>query len=84
MQDKASALGLAVDSVSVAAQNYLGEYTDSYTKFLGGIYARKNPRHYRVVGTAKCGREIVDDSVQKRRKEDHAYEPQNNGLPKLS
>jgi uncharacterized protein (DUF2235 family) len=84
MQDKASALGLAVDSVSVAAQSYLGEYTDSYAKFLGGIYARKNPRHYRVVGATKFGREIVDDSVQKRRKEDHAYEPQNNGLPKLT
>jgi uncharacterized protein (DUF2235 family) len=83
MQDKASALGLALDPVSAGAQNYLGAHTDSYAKFLGGIYARKTPRHYRAIGVTKFGNEIVDDSVQKRRKEDHAYEPQNNGLPKL-
>ena len=82
IQDKASALGLVVDPVSVGAQNYLGEYTDSYAKFLDGIYARKNPRHYRAIGTAKFGNEVVDDSVQKRRREDRTYEPQNNGLPK--
>jgi uncharacterized protein (DUF2235 family) len=84
IQDKASALGLTVDPVSIGAQNYLGEYTDSYAKFLDGLYARKNPRHYRAVGTTKFGKEDVDDSVQRRRKEDRDYEPQNNGLPKIS
>lgn len=84
MQDKASALGLAVNALTVGAQNYQGEFTDSYAKFLGGIYAKKNPRHYRAIGTTKFGNEVVDDSVQRRRKEDHAYEPQNNGLPKLN
>ncbi len=84
IQDKASALGLTVDPVSIGAQNYLGEYTDSYAKFLDGLYARKNPRHYRSVGTTKFGNEIVDDSVQRRRKENRDYEPQNNGLPKIS
>lgn len=84
IQDKASALGLAVDLVLVGAQNYLGQYTDSYALFLDGLYARENPRHYRAIGTTKFGNEIVDESVQKRRKEDHSYEPQNNGLPKVS
>lgn len=84
IQDKASALGLALDSVQVGEQHYLGEATDSYGKFLGGIYARKNARHYRVVGATKFGNEAVDDSVQCRRKQDRDYEPQNNGLPKLN
>ena len=84
MQDKASALGLAVDAVQVGAKNYLGDATDSYGKFLGGLYARKNARHYRIIGAAKFGNEVIDDSVQRRRKENREYEPQNNGLPKLS
>ncbi|MGE5217602.1 MAG: DUF2235 domain-containing protein [Chloroflexota bacterium] len=83
MQDKAGALGLALDRIQVGAQNYLGTHTDSYAQFLGGIYARKNPRHYRTIGATRFGNEVVDDSVQRRRKEDRDYEPQNNGLPKL-
>ncbi|MBM2803179.1 MAG: hypothetical protein HW419_1072 [Deltaproteobacteria bacterium] len=84
IQDKASALGLAVDAVPVGEKNYLGEATDSYGKFLGGLYARKNARHYRVIGATKFGNEAVDDSVQRRRKQDREYEPQNDGLPKLN
>jgi hypothetical protein len=84
MQRKASALDLAVDAVQVGPKNYLGANTDSYAKFLGGIYARKNPRHYRSIFTSKFGNESVDESVQQRRKEDRGYEPQNNGLPKVS
>jgi hypothetical protein len=73
-----------VVAVQLGEKNYLGEATDSYGKFLRGLYARKNPRHYRVIGASKFGNEVVDDSVQRRRKEDREYEPQNNGLPKLS
>ena len=83
MQSKASALGLALTPVTVGAQNYRGEFTDSYAKFLHGLYAKKNPRHYRAIAAAKFGKEMVDDSVQLRRKEDRNYEPQNNGLPVL-
>jgi len=84
MQQKASALGLALDSVQMGAKNYLGDWTDSYSKFLGGLYAKKNPRYYRPIGATKFGDEIIDASVQQRRREERAYEPQNNGLPKLS
>jgi uncharacterized protein (DUF2235 family) len=84
MQDKAAALGIALDPVDVGAQNYLGEFTDSYARFLGGIYAKKNARHYRAFGAARFGNETLDDSVTRRRKEDRDYEPQNNGLPKLT
>jgi uncharacterized protein (DUF2235 family) len=83
MQDKAMGLGLALNPVAAGPQNYLGEYADSYGKFLGGIYARKNPRHYRAIGATRLGKEIIDDSVHLRRKEDRDYEPQNNGLPPL-
>jgi uncharacterized protein (DUF2235 family) len=84
MQDKAVALGLAVDPVTVGAQNYLGEFTDSYARFLGGVYAKKNARHYRAFGGTRFGNETVDESVTQRRKEDRDYQPQNNGLPKLT
>jgi uncharacterized protein (DUF2235 family) len=84
MQDKAVALGLAVDPVTVGAQNYLGEFTDSYARFLGGVYAKKNARHYRAFGGTRFGNETVDESVTHRRKEDRDYQPQNNGLPKLT
>lgn len=83
IQDKASALGLALDPVSIDAKNYLGEYADSYGQFLNGLYAKRNARHYRPVGIAKFGNEVVDPSVQSRRKDDREYEPQNDGLPKL-
>jgi hypothetical protein len=53
-------------------------------KFLKGLYAKKNPRHYRAIGATRFGNEAVDDSVQQRRKTDPSYEPQNNGLPKLT
>jgi hypothetical protein len=84
MQEKAGALGLALDAVSVGGQNYLGEFTDSYAQFLGGVYAKKNPRHYRAVLRTPFGNETIDDSVVRRRKEDCDYEPQNNGLPRLT
>jgi uncharacterized protein (DUF2235 family) len=84
MQDKAVALGLALQPVQVGDKNYLGVSTDSYAKFLHGVYAKKNPRHYRRIGATKFGNEKIDDSVPRRRKEDRDYEPQNDGLPKLS
>jgi uncharacterized protein (DUF2235 family) len=81
MQDKASALGLAVNAIEPAANNYLGQYTDSYINFINGVYARLNPRYYRTFGTTQFGNEIADESVSKRRKEDATYTPQNAGLP---
>ncbi len=69
MQDKAAAAGLAVDFVSVGPDNYRGAFTDSYAEFLRGVYARKNPRHYRAIGATRFGNEIVDDSVHSRRKD---------------
>src|SRR5438132_6896723 len=83
MQGKASDVGLALTPVQVQPNSYMGAFTDSYAQFLDGLYAKEHPRHYRSIGATKFGNEVVDDSVQKRRKEDHSYEPQNNGLPRL-
>ena len=83
MQDSAAAAGLAVDWVTVGPENCRGVFTDSYGEFLRGVYAKKNPRHYRTIGATRFGNEIVDESVGKRRKEDRDYEPQNDGLPPM-
>jgi uncharacterized protein (DUF2235 family) len=84
MQDKASAVGLELTPVALGAENYRGPFTDSYLEFLDGLYAKKNPRHYRSIGVTQFGNEVVDASVQQRRKVDRSYEPQNNGLPRLT
>ena len=84
IQDKARALGLHLTPVDARPDNYRGPFKDSYMEFLHGLYAKKNPRHYRSIGATEFGNEAVDDSVQQRRKTDRGYEPQNNGLPKLT
>ena len=70
--------------MAIDSENYLGPLTDSYLEFLQGLYAKKNPRHYRAIGATQFGNEVVNDSVQERRRVDSSYEPQNNGLPKLT
>jgi uncharacterized protein (DUF2235 family) len=84
MQNKASMAGLGLNPVEIGAENYRGVLTDSYAQFLSGIYAQKKPRHYRAIGTSQFGNEIVDESVQRRRKDEPSYKPQNPGLPKLT
>ena len=83
MQDKASALGLAVKPVATGEDNFRGAFHDSYSEFLHGVHAKKNARHYRVIGATRFGNELIDESVARRRKADRAYEPQNDGLPPL-
>jgi hypothetical protein len=80
MQDKASGLGLALDPRDVPENNCLGPYTDSYTGFLKGAYARINPKHFRSIGATQFGKEIIDESVRKRCAADAAYAPQNAGF----
>lgn len=81
MQDKADALGLELTPVQVAANNYRGKRQDSYLEFLSGKYARLKPRYSRSVETTQFGNETIDESVDKLRREDATYTPQNTGLP---
>jgi uncharacterized protein (DUF2235 family) len=83
MQHKATALGLALQTVNAGPDNFRGPYHDSYAEFLHGLHAKKNARHYRAIGATKFGKETIDESVVRRRKEDPSYEPQNDGLPAL-
>jgi hypothetical protein len=78
----AGASGLA--PVAVGSENYQGPFTDSYLGFLKGLYAKKRARHYRSIGKSQFGSEVVDESVQQRRRADRSCEPQNNGLSKLT
>ena len=80
MQEKASAAGLAVKPVAVAPDNWRGAYTDSYTQFLDGVYARLNPPLVRSVRATRFGRETIDPSIGERREVDPAYRPGNTGL----
>jgi uncharacterized protein (DUF2235 family) len=84
MQDKASALGLALTPVKGVQNGYLGPWTDSYSAFLNGIYATRHPRLHRVIGGTKFGNEAIDESVRQRRLEDAQYTPRNTGLPALN
>jgi uncharacterized protein (DUF2235 family) len=83
IQDKAAVLGLALNRVMTVPEAFRGELHDSYNEFLGGVYAKKNPRHYRTIAGTQHGREMIDESVQLRRKGDRSYEPHNDGLPPI-
>lgn len=85
MQDKAAAAGLAVRKVDVTADNFRGPLTDSYSRFLNGIYARKHPPHHRQILRTQFGNEVLDSTVDlRRRATDLAYSPSNTGLPPLA
>jgi uncharacterized protein (DUF2235 family) len=84
MQDKATALGLGLDKVKVADTNYLGPVHDSYAAFLDGLYAREHQPHYRRVLATTFGQEVVDPSIDQRRRADDGYRPPNDGLPALA
>ena len=73
MQEKASALGLGLTPVPVVPDNFRAPYTDSYAAFLRGRYAAIHPRYRRAIGTTRFGNEVIDDSVQNRRREDTHY-----------
>jgi uncharacterized protein (DUF2235 family) len=83
MQDQAAAAGLSLDTVTVAATNYLGPVHDSYAEFLGGLYARERPPYFRRVLSGAFGNEVLDPSIDVRRQADAGYRPQNLGLPPL-
>ncbi len=85
MQDRAADASLGVKPVSLGAENFRGTLTDSYSRFLGGLYALSHPRHLRPVCQSIFGNEIVDDCVELRRRDSSvAYQPTNLGMPPLA
>lgn len=85
MQDKAAAAGLALKPASPGLDYFKGTLTDSYVKFLDGLYAFTHPPFYRPVCQIPFGNEIVDTAVDSRRRDlTLAYNPPNVGLPILA
>ncbi|WP_165245256.1 DUF2235 domain-containing protein [Paludisphaera soli] len=84
MQDRAADAGLGLSRVAVGAENFKGTATDSYARFLLGVYARHHARHFRRV-LSTHGNEAIDSSVDLRRGDPTlAYTPRNQGLPERS
>ncbi len=85
MQDRAAALGLALEPVAVTAENFRGPLTDSYAAFLDGRYRDLSPPHLRSLLGTHFGNEVIDASVEERRRAaDLNYQPTNDGLPALA
>jgi uncharacterized protein (DUF2235 family) len=84
MQDRAAAVGLGLTPVTLGDDNFGGTLTDSYSQFLDGVYAKIHPRYVRPVLTTSFGGEILDSSIERRRRAGAlAYQPTNLGLPPL-
>ncbi|AGA27892.1 DUF2235 domain-containing protein [Singulisphaera acidiphila] len=84
MQDRAMDAGLALTPVPVGVANYKGPLTDSYQNFLKGLYRTIHPRHYRSLLSTRFGNEVLDPSVELRRRDSAiAYRPINTGIPQL-
>jgi uncharacterized protein (DUF2235 family) len=85
MQDRAAEAGLGLAPVALGADNYTAPVIDSYAQFLGGLYARMNPPHFRPVLATGFGNEVLDPTIDRRRGlAGLAYRPTNPGLPPLA
>ena len=84
MLQRATDAGLGIDPVQVPGRLdrcLEADCHDTYASFLGGEYARLNPRFARPVRATRDGGEAVDDTVHARRRADPMYRPGNPGLP---
>jgi uncharacterized protein (DUF2235 family) len=81
MQVKAESLGLGLEKVTIGDNNYLGPVHDSYAEFLDGLYAQMHEVFYRRVLSTEFGNEVIDPSIDTRRRGDPGYHPPNAGLP---
>ena len=75
LQDMADSAGLALkDKAEVGAKDQLGPISDSFRRFMFGIYRFFRKRHYRRFGAGV--NEVVDESVWQRWRADASYRPQ--------
>lgn len=83
MQTKAQGCGLKLDELGVpkvSEESAVGDLTDSFNSFLGGLFALFHTRYYRPVCKVPFGSEAVDDAVPGRMKHRPEYRPRNDGL----
>ena len=86
MQSKARESGLGVEPKKMPAigpSNFGASPTDSYKKFLHGLYSLRRPRYYRPIGRTGYGNETLDDSVAQRLKAGGDYSPRNSGFQEM-
>jgi len=83
MQDKASSVGLGVDTVNIGDNNISGVVHDSFAEFLDGVYAETHQAYYRPVLSTEFGNEKLDPTIDLRRRADAGYRPLNVGLPAI-
>ena len=84
MQDRAADQGLTLNPVAPGLDNFRDAPTDSYAAFLGGLYPQLHTRHFRRVLGTPFGNEVIDPSIDlRRRAADLSYRPANAGLPAL-
>jgi uncharacterized protein (DUF2235 family) len=75
IQDKAIAVGLSLDPVPLADDNYLGTIHDSYADFLDGKYQYTEKRFYRPFDRSAALNLTVDESLWIRKQADSTYKP---------
>lgn len=83
MQQQAAACGLALTPVQLPSDvisYYTAPISDSFKKFLKGLYSLFHHRYHRVVCQTVYGNEKIDDSVKTRLASDPYYRPKNAGL----
>lgn len=77
MVGKAMGADLALDEAQipgVTEENYLANPTDSYSRFLGGLYKKLGwAKLYRVIGQTRYGNETLDETVRLRYRQDRRY-----------
>ncbi len=84
MQEQAIAAGLVLDPARIPAPDpaaTMAPIDDSYTQFLGGLYAATHPPYYRPMLIGPDLLQTMDDSVYDRYGADMTYRPRNDGFP---
>ncbi|GAC1447678.1 MAG: DUF2235 domain-containing protein [Isosphaeraceae bacterium] len=84
MQEKAAGVGLALETVAPGDASWRGTLHDSYTEFLGGLYAQNRPPYIRPVLSTQFGAEILDPTINLRRAAISTYRPSNLNLPPIT
>jgi uncharacterized protein (DUF2235 family) len=83
MQERAAEAGLGIETTRIPTltdDNFRAPITDSYRKFVGPVYRKVHPRHYRAIGRSRYGNEVIDDSVRRRFELIESYRPPNLDL----
>lgn len=78
MMKKAQNCGLVLDQNKIPdLPQGIPFITDSYKRFLSGMYSIIEQRYFRTIGATTHGQESIDNTVMERTKRDLNYRPKN-------